>query len=310
MNDKIIDKIKRDYDKNANSMPLIRGGNLVVHQSRFPSEIIYAGNADEAVESAKQMYDVLATLHSEDVAKKVLGRVVDRNHGLVAGAKLPLLKFANSRINIKNNIELKLLLPQAYLRDNELVSMQKLTVEEIQKTKGSKCCLIPQMVNGVLDVRGSKFADIYLVPATIKQVDDLMDKTLDAMESVKSIECEDKSIEYEYKKATLEQLYANLINAYKFIKKNPNFAYETYSLISELYDVKVRDNKKIATPIVPEKPTQCEQEEINYITREVYKLLKIQLGKNTRYGFSPDGATGGIITFTDPDGEIEITEKQ
>ena len=298
MNNKIIDKIKRDYDKNANSMPLIRGGKLVVHQSRFPSEIIYAGNADEAVESANEMYDVLATLHSEDVAKKVLGRVVDRNHGLVAGAKLPLLKFANSRINIKNNIELKLLLPQAYLHDNKLVSMQKLTVEEIQKTKGSKCCLIPQMVNGVLDVRGSKFADIYLVPATIKQVNDLIDKTVVAMKSLDPIECD-------YKTATLGQLCVNLLNAYSLIKTDPNFAYETYSLISELYDVKVRDNKKIATPIVPEKPTQCEQEEINDITRK-YKLLKIQLGKNTRFEFLP----GGAITFTDPDGEIEVTEKQ
>ena len=79
MNNKIddeIEKIKRDCDKNANSIPLIRDGKLVVDQSRFPSEIIYAGNAYEAVPSAEQMYDVLATLHNEDFAKKVLRRVV------------------------------------------------------------------------------------------------------------------------------------------------------------------------------------------------------------------------------------------
>ena len=279
--DKIYDIIMKDGENHGDwcGLPLISDMAVQTNESIYGSKIAYTTDADIAYSGIEQLYyAILDKTKDEELAQRVVRRVVARSHEINTGKKVSLLKNGMKKFKLIENNEIKFWMPKLKMGDKKLEKLYP-EISKANKT-GTKCCYVPVFnSSGLLDASGAKYTDVKLKPATISELENFLIQSSEAKSNLDNVRI-----------LELVKLFTLLSN-YNDNKNGPDQMTEftIYSILGDLYDINFI-NKSAVNKTPKEKLEKPTAEEIKYIensNKEIGDVLKIYLKSGT--GFKFDG---------------------
>ena len=240
------------------------------------SNIEFVSESSEKKESIGHMYEILSTNYDEGLAQKEVKKVIS----MFALTKLKKKNALANVIHKKNQsvlyqIGLKFLVPVHLLSfgSSSFKIEKNISLEEMSKNySGTKCCYIPVFKENELVGKYGKFVEVYLKPATTKELEDLLDIL---MRNIQSVSVDDSV--RKYKENLVLNLYMLLSGfAASELYREPSIESRVYSMLADLFRVNIKKSTRHKITM-PESPTPEDEDYIRMVTDECRKVLRVRL---------------------------------